>query len=160
MIFVTVGTNEAPFDRLLRLVQSVGYADQLVVQYGASSVRPPARELVESMPFETLIEHVRSARAVVTHAGVGSVIVSLSEGRKPIVLARRQELGEAVDDHQVDFARRFAAAGLVTLVESADELRAALQQPAEADVRSALGRSSRLAAELRSYLGAEIARRR
>jgi UDP-N-acetylglucosamine transferase subunit ALG13 len=158
MIFVTVGTNEAPFDRLLHLVDSLGMPDDLIVQHGSSSVRPAARELVDFVPFDTLIEHVRAARAVVTHAGVGSVIVSLSQGKRPIVVARRQRHGEAVDDHQVDFARRFASAGLVTLVESSDELRRALELTADAP--QAFGGSSRLAAELRSVLGTEIARRR
>lgn len=157
MIFVTVGTNEAAFDRLLQLVDSLGLADELVVQHGSSAVRPSARELVDFMPFATLIERVRAARAVVTHAGVGSVIVSLSEGKKPIVVARREQHGEAVDDHQVDFARRFEAAGLVTLVETAEELRAALELGAEAP--DVLGGSSRLATELRALLGREIARR-
>jgi UDP-N-acetylglucosamine transferase subunit ALG13 len=158
MIFVTVGTNEAPFDRLLQMVDGLGRSAELVVQYGASSVRPAAGELHDFLPFEDVVDHVRRARAVVTHAGVGSVIVALTGGKRPIVVARLHRHGEAVDDHQVDFAARFQRAGLVTVVETADELERALAESSE--LGSAVDRSSPLAAELRSFISGAIARRR
>ena len=43
-----------------------------------------------------------------------------------IVMPRRHELGEAVDDHQVGLARRLGASGLVTLVEDQAQLTAAV----------------------------------
>ena len=69
---------------------------------------------------------IRRARVVVTHAGVGSVMVSLANGKRPVVVPRLKSFGEAVDDHQLQLGRRFAAAGLVTLVEAPDGLGAAL----------------------------------
>ena len=75
-----------------------------------------------------MVESVTRARVVVTHAGVGSVLVALGAGKRPVVVPRRGRFGEAVDDHQVDFARRFEQAGLVTLVEDADGLEDALAQ--------------------------------
>ena len=61
------------------------------------------------------------------HAGVGSVMISLANGKRPIVMARRREFGEHVDDHQLELARRLEASGLVTLVEDGDALREALE---------------------------------
>ncbi len=155
MIFVTVGTNEAPFDRLLEAVAQLPAGEELVVQHGASSVRVPGAELVDFLPFEQIVQHIRRARAVVTHAGVGSIIVALSNGKRPVVAPRLKRFGEAVDDHQLHFGRRFSDAGLVTLVESADGLADALGS-AEHEAPTLAG-SGALAAELRGFLEQELA---
>jgi UDP-N-acetylglucosamine transferase subunit ALG13 len=122
MIFVTVGTNEARFDRLLHAVESLEF-DDVVVQCGSSSFRPKNATCFDFLAFERLVEYVRSASAVVTHAGVGSIAVTLANGRRPIVVPRLQRYGEAVDDHQVALARRLERSGLVTLVEDPAQLR-------------------------------------
>lgn len=117
MIFVTVGTNEARFDRLVEAAASIDIGEELVVQRGASTVCPENAEVHDFLPFELLVDFVRSSRAVVCHAGVGSIMVALANGKRPIVIPRLRKFGEAVDDHQLVFARRFEAEGLVTLAE-------------------------------------------
>ena len=52
--------------------------------------------------------HIRDARVVVTHAGVGSAMVSLANGKRPVVVPRRKSFAEAVDDHQLQLGRRLA----------------------------------------------------
>jgi UDP-N-acetylglucosamine transferase subunit ALG13 len=131
MIFVTVGTNETPFDRLVRAVDNLELDEELVVQHGSSTVRPEGARCVDFLPFEELVEHVRRARLVVSHAGVGSVLVALSSGRRPIVVPRLRRFGEAVDDHQAAFAKRLHAAGMVQLVKDPGELRDALTSSVE-----------------------------
>jgi exopolysaccharide biosynthesis glucuronosyltransferase PssE len=152
VIFVTVGTNEAPFDRLLRAVDELQLDEELVVQHGASSVRPRGATCLESLAFDDLVEHVRGARVVVTHAGVGSILVGRANGRRPVVVPRLQRFGEAVDDHQLGLARRLAADGVVTLVEEAVSLRQALASPPPAAVESVGIAADGLEAELRAFL--------
>jgi UDP-N-acetylglucosamine transferase subunit ALG13 len=131
MIFVSVGTHEAPFDRLLRAVYDLELDDELVVQYGPSSIRSDRAAEFAYLPFDEVVDYIRQARAVVMHAGVGSVMISLANGKRPIVMARRQEFGEHVDDHQLELARRMQASGLATLVEDRDTLAAALAEAAQ-----------------------------
>jgi len=131
MIFVSVGTHEDPFDRMLNAVYGLELDEELVVQYGPSSVRCERAREHEYLAFDEVVECIRSARAVVMHAGVGSVMISLANGKRPIVMARRHEFGEHVDDHQVELARRMEASGLVTFVDDAESLRAALSRDAE-----------------------------
>jgi UDP-N-acetylglucosamine transferase subunit ALG13 len=121
MILVTVGATYYPFDRLLAAVETIEHADVLV-QHGASSVRPRNARCVEFMPFEEVLEHIRAAHVVVTHAGTGSILVALANGKRPVVVPRRREFGEAIDDHQVEFARALAPSGLVTVVEDPETL--------------------------------------
>lgn len=120
MIVVTTGTNGVPFDRLLRAVAQPD-DEELVVQHGPSRVRPTGARCVEFVPYDELRALVLRARVVITHGGVGSILLALAAGRRPIVVPRLAELGEAVDDHQLHLGRRLSLDGHVLLVE--DERR-------------------------------------
>jgi UDP-N-acetylglucosamine transferase subunit ALG13 len=151
VIFVTVGTNEARFDRLLRGIEDLGRDEEVLVQHGHTPPTGcPNCIFVDFLPFEQMLETMRQARVVVTHAGVGSVMVALSVGKRPVVVPRRQALGEAVDDHQLQLGRRFAETGLVTLTESEQGLHDAIQQPSEASMP--VSTHSALAREIRGVL--------
>ena len=54
-----------------------------------------------------------AADVVITHGGAGSVLTALSAGKVPVVLPRRTDQGEHVDDHQVRMVASLAARGLV-----------------------------------------------
>ncbi|HVD49761.1 MAG TPA: glycosyltransferase [Gaiellaceae bacterium] len=148
MIFVTLGTQAYQFDRLLRGLDGIG--ERLVVQGGASGFRPRGATWFDYLEYPQLVEQMRSARVVVSHAGVGSVMTSLAEGKRPVVVPRLKRFGEAVDDHQLPFARRLAEGGLLTLVEDVSGLAAAVAETPAAP--PSLGGESRLAADLRDYL--------
>jgi UDP-N-acetylglucosamine transferase subunit ALG13 len=159
VIFVTVGTNEAPFDRLVSGVSGLAGREEVVVQHGASAVRPEGATCIGFLPFDELVELVRRARVVVTHAGVGSIMVALSQGKRPIVVPRLGRFGEAVDDHQVPFARRLSERGLVTVVDDPSLLPAAIDDahaPVELESTGRLGLAQDLATYLRTLVdGAE-----
>ena len=116
MILVTIGTNEQPFDRLVRSAAALDVAEPLVVQHGSSRVPHGRGEWVDFVSFEELSSRMEQARVVVCHAGVGSIMLARRCGKHPIVVPRRLHLGEAVDDHQFPIARRLHANGVVTLL--------------------------------------------
>jgi UDP-N-acetylglucosamine transferase subunit ALG13 len=151
LIFVTLGTQAFQLDRLLRALDRLPGDEELVIQCGRASFRPPRAVWFDQLSFEDLGDHVRRARVVVCHAGVGSVLIALEHGRRPVVVPRLKEYGEAVDDHQVGFARRLAAAGHVRLVEDLETLGKALAEP-EGTVTHRAGGGA-LAQDLRAYLG-------
>lgn len=158
MIVVTVGTNEARFDRLLEAVATLRVQDEILVQYGSSSVRPAnAARSHEFLPFDDLLEEMRGARVVVMHAGIGSIMSALACGKRPVVVPRLVRFREAVDDHQLPVARRLETAGLVTLVEDLSRLEEAVIAAAEA-VDVSVGPDERLVAELREYIAAHTGR--
>jgi UDP-N-acetylglucosamine transferase subunit ALG13 len=155
MIVVTIGTNEQPFDRLIRAARALD-TDELLVQYGSSREPHGRGEWVEFLSFDELAAKAREARAVVCHAGVGSIMLARRCGHTPIVMPRRHHLGEAVDDHQVFLAKRLAKSGIVTLVEDAEELAAALTGAgavaAGAAAGDGLSGAGALTADLRAVL--------
>ena len=90
MIFVSVGTHEAPFDRMLRAVYDLELEEELVVQYGPSTIRSERAWKPSTSRSTRSSEYIQQSRAVVMHAGVGSVMISLANGKRPIVMARRR----------------------------------------------------------------------
>jgi UDP-N-acetylglucosamine transferase subunit ALG13 len=122
VIFVTVGTHHQPFERLLG---ALGDLDgELVVQYGPGNAPANASRAKPFMPFDAMLEAFREADTVITHAGVGSIICASREGHVPLVVPRRHELGEHVDDHQVELTRALAERGSVVAVWDVDALTA------------------------------------
>ena len=154
MIFVSVGTHETPFDRLLQAVSDLALDEELVVQHGLSPIRSEGATEFDYLPFDRVLEYVRDARAIVTHAGVGSVMLALANDKRPIVMARRHRFGEAVDDHQVELAARLEAAGLVSVVEDTSDLADTLA----ADARPPVLDSNEpwLGASLGTYLATQL----
>ena len=132
MIFVTVGTHHQRFDRLLNAL--VDLDDDLVVQYGPG--RPPSgvTHAEAFMTFDAVLEALREADVVITHAGVGSILCAIREGHVPLVVPRRRELGEHVDDHQVELARALDERGSVIAVWDVSKLaEAAAATPSRRD---------------------------
>jgi beta-1,4-N-acetylglucosaminyltransferase len=151
MIFVTVGSSKIPFDRLLRAIDRAAIDEEIVVQLGASTIRPRCSQSVDFLSYEQFVEHVRLARVIVTHAGVGSIVTTLAERKRPVVVPRQAQYDEAVDDHQVVFARRCAELGLVTVLEDVDRLARAIADHA-ADGLVFGSTPSPIEVELRSYI--------
>ena len=151
MIFVTVGSSKSPFDRLLRAVDTACIDEDVVVQHGVSSVRPRNAECVGFLDFDGFVARIEQARVVVTHAGVGSIMTSLAHGKRPVVVPRRADFGEAVDDHQLPFARRADELGLVELVEAESDLSEAIRAYRGGHGATATARSP-IEVELRQYI--------
>jgi len=129
VIFVTAGTNEQPFERLASYAARLDGEEELVVQYGSARGEHGRGRWVDFLAWEEMVELMTAARAVVAHAGMGSILLAQRCGKRPIVVPRRGDLGEAVDDHQDPIARRLAREGMVLLADDEEALGAALALP-------------------------------
>ena len=125
MIFVTVGTHQQPFERLVRALDALP-ADQLVVQHGPA--RPPVgvARAAPYMSFAEMLGYFEAAQTVITHAGVGSILCATNAGHVPIVVPRLKRLGEHVDDHQAELIRELDRTGTVLAVWDVERLGRAL----------------------------------
>jgi UDP-N-acetylglucosamine transferase subunit ALG13 len=128
LIFVAVGT-QMPFDRLIRTVdQWAGTCVQadVVAQVGPSTYKP---ENIRTCPFlspRDFRQHIEKAKAVVSHAGMGTIITALELGKPILVMPRLASLGEHRNDHQVATAKRFVAQGRIQVACDEQELENAL----------------------------------
>jgi beta-1,4-N-acetylglucosaminyltransferase len=159
VILVIVGSSRLPFDRLMNALHGLPRNEELIVQGGASTAPPPHARRFDYLEFNALVELIRQARVVVTHAGVGSIMTVLAEGKRPIVVPRSRQAGELIDDHQIVLARRLAAAELVVAVEDLDDLPKAVEEGG-GDSNVSIAPDRRLIEDLRSYLESQIRRPR
>ncbi len=110
MIFVTVGTHEQQFNRLIqeidRLIEAKLITEEVFIQRGIQSTSPQKCSSAESIIYDQILENMKKARITITHGGPGSIMLSLSFGKIPIVVPRQAKYKEHVDNHQIDFTRR------------------------------------------------------
>ncbi|MCL5457526.1 multidrug MFS transporter [Loigolactobacillus coryniformis] len=109
MIFVTVGTHEQPFNRLLNyidnLVQKQIITEKVFIQTGFSTYEPRFCEWSKMLSYQDMISKISSARIVITHGGPSSFTLPLRFNKVPIVVPRMKKYNEHVNNHQVEFVR-------------------------------------------------------
>ena len=163
MILLSLGTHQQSFPRALDLVEPLALGgEDLVIQHGSTPPRPemPNTTWVEFMSFEDVVEMMDKADSVVCHAGVGTIMTALQAEHTPVVIPRRADRGEHVDDHQMDIASRFAERGLVRCVTPETDLVPLLEPRGEnPDRRIGMG-STELRAAVSKAVAAKPGRRR
>ena len=127
MIFVTVGTHEQQFNRLVKAVDDLAadgtIAEPVFQQTGYSDYVPEHCEHSQFVPAQRMQELMGQASVVITHGGPSSFVEAMVAGSKaPVVVPRRAEYGEHVNDHQVDFVRIVAEriGGIVPVYDVAE----------------------------------------
>jgi UDP-N-acetylglucosamine transferase subunit ALG13 len=139
LVFVTVGTDVHPFARIVewidRWLAGPGAGSRVVVQYGTSPAPAQAEGMhgEVSLPYSEMRRYISEAAVVVCHGGPGTIMEARRIGAEPIVVPRRHDLGEHVDNHQMHFARKLAANDGLRLAEDyaafAALLTAGVQDP-------------------------------
>lgn len=127
MIFVTVGTHEQPFNRLVQEIDNLKrdgvITEDVIMQTGYSTYEPKYCQWDKLIPYKQMIKNVEDARIVITHGGPASFIMPLQIGKTPIVVPRQKKFDEHVNDHQVEFARNVAERmGNIISVENITQL--------------------------------------
>uniref|UniRef100_A0A8C3GKC8 UDP-N-acetylglucosamine transferase subunit ALG13 n=1 Tax=Cairina moschata TaxID=8855 RepID=A0A8C3GKC8_CAIMO len=141
-VFVTVGTTS--FDELIaavssppamRALRSRG-CERLVLQIGRGALEPAPRRgaalALDVFRFkESLAEELRRADLVISHAGAGSCLETLEEG-KPLLVVINEKL---MDNHQLELAKQLHRDGHVlycncsTLVETLQSMDLSTLKP-------------------------------
>lgn len=109
MIFVTVGTHEQPFNRLLeevdRLKENGVITEDVIIQSGYSTFEPKHCKWQTLFSYDEMLQNVENARIVITHGGPASFIMPLQIGKIPVVVPRQYDFHEHVNNHQVEFTK-------------------------------------------------------
>ena len=109
MIFVTVGTHEQSFNRLIEYMDRWAKTvdEEVIIQTGVSSYEPVNCKWQQFFKQQEVYDLIEQARIVITHGGVSSYLDVLQRDKIPIVVPRTSKFHEHVNDHQLEFARRF-----------------------------------------------------
>lgn len=131
-VLVTIGSEKFPFRRALDTVLAASAGLDLVWQTGNTPVTDGELpgEVQAWWPGDELAAAARSADVVVTHAGVGSILMVLRSGACPVVIPRMSERGEHIDDHQIELSRVLEERGLVVVARPGDDIGHCISQAA------------------------------
>lgn len=130
MIFVTVGTHEQQFNRLIGAIDTLSGSgslrDSVLIQTGYSDYIPTHCEWTKFVAATDMKRLMTDADVVVTHGGPSSFLEAMAVGKKPVVVPRRAEYNEHVNNHQVEFVRLVSErrGGIIPVFEICDLLSA------------------------------------
>lgn len=113
MIFVTLGTQDKKFKRLLEAVEKLEIDEKIIVQAGSTDFESEKMEIHKFLNSKKFEQYMKEARIVITHAGVGTIISGLSMNKKMIVAPRKQEYKEHVNNHQEQILETFSKEGYI-----------------------------------------------
>lgn len=130
-VLVTVGSERFDFHRAIDMVLA-GVQDQDVSmkwQTGHTQLKTdlPGRT-AQWWPGDELARAARESDVVITHAGVGSILMVLRTGACPVIIPRSARAGEHIDDHQEQLAEVLESRGLVVVARPGDDVAKAIDE--------------------------------
>jgi UDP-N-acetylglucosamine transferase subunit ALG13 len=161
VILLTVGT-QLPFDRFVEIVDRIApqLPERIFAQVGYAQYRPANmdwRAFIGPIEFETLI---RTCSLIISHAGIGTVVMA-QKHRKPLILfPRRAALDEHRNDHQLATGRALAGrTGIGVAFDEAELLRLIMLPQAPIESVKALPERERLCSTIGRIVAEEQRRR-
>ena len=134
LIFVTLGTQDKAFPRLLEAIQkqidngNIKKEEKIIVQAGCTKFKSKNMEIKHYMSIKKFEQLVDEADLIISHAGVGTILTALKKNKKIIAAARLKEYGEHVNDHQLQILENFSEAGYLLALKDFDKLDVLLKK--------------------------------
>lgn len=117
MIFVTLGTQDKEFTRLLeaidREIEKGNIKERVVVQAGYTKYESKNMEIFDLISTDEFNKYIKSADLIITHGGAGSILTAIKNNKKVIAAARLYKYKEHTNDHQKQIVKEFADEGYI-----------------------------------------------
>ena len=156
MIFVAVGTQKFPFNRLLKKIDDLKeqgvLADQVFAQTGHSDYIPRNYGYKDFLSQEEFHSAIADCDILITHSGVATIISGLKLGKPVVVAPRFAVFGEHVDDHQLQIAQSFSDKNFVLMCRDLEGLADTVNQARTHEFAEYVSRREGILQTLREYL--------
>lgn len=128
VIFVTVGTHDQSFERLLAAMDELAseYDESVVAQVGHSEYEPERMEWFDFVSESEINDYYQDASVVVGHAGAGTILTALSYEKPLILMPRLEEEGEHLDDHQLELTDALRERNGIFVADTVGDLQGAI----------------------------------
>lgn len=155
MIFVSLGTQDKPFNRIidyiLKLKEEIKELEdiEIVFQIGQTKLSEEEKNKIEKLNEKTneekvsekinkeeknitvfnmlkpedMKKYIINSSIVITHAGVGTIMECIENNKDIIVLPRKEEDGEHVNNHQEEIAFEMEKKGLLYKVDTYEKMK-------------------------------------
>lgn len=130
MILVVTGT-QLPFDRLIKMLDEIApqLDEEIAAQVNGTGYLPQHVNTIDLLPPDEFDRLFSSARLIVAHAGIGTIITAMQQQKPIIIFPRIAALGEHRNEHQLATATKMKEAGWVYVATNKEELQSLLQKP-------------------------------
>lgn len=112
MIFVTLGTNDESFSRLLKAIdkeiENGVIKEKVVVQAGCTKYKSKNMKIMDLVPRDEFEKLISECDLLITHGGVGSILTGINKGKKVIAVPRLARYKEHGNDHQLQIVENFS----------------------------------------------------
>jgi UDP-N-acetylglucosamine transferase subunit ALG13 len=129
LILLTVGT-QLPFNRLISAVDDLAIEidEEIFGQIGDTHIQPknfPSSPSLSPVEFD---KKFQSAKIVISHAGIGTILTAKKYRRPIILFPRRSEFGEHRNDHQIDTCKQVIGTPGIYVAQDVDRLSFYMKQ--------------------------------
>lgn len=125
MIFITLGTQDKQFYRLLKIVDNAVekgiVKEEVIAQIGNTKFSSKNIKTYKFMSDKRLNQYFDDADLIVTHGGVGIITDSLKKKKKIFAVPRLKLYKEHVNDHQVQLVDKFDSLNYVKKIETYED---------------------------------------
>ena len=101
MIFVSLGTQDKPFVRLLDYLEHSNIKDKIIVQAGFTDYESKKFEIHKYLDKDDFDKYIDEADLVICHGGVGTIVSCLNKNKKVLAVPRLSKYKEHQNDHQL-----------------------------------------------------------
>ena len=129
MILVITGTHTQGFERLVAAMDTYSSSEKekVVIQIGSSNYIPKFATWFRFSDSDCIKELIEEADVIVAHAGAGTIIDVLKLGKPLVLLPRKKEFREIVDNQQLELAEKLSKSSRAIEVGDVDCLAGAIE---------------------------------
>lgn len=140
MIYATVGTQKFEFDRMLKYIDKAIeiklIQDKVIGQIGYCKYKPKNFKYFDFIPKEEINNIVNECEIIISHGGSGNIIENLKKQKKIIVIPRKSDLNEHIDNHQFELVKKLYEEKLILKAENEEEFMKCLKNIKKFEPRS------------------------
>lgn len=126
MIFVSLGTQDKSFTRLVEKIEELKKSgkikEEVVVQLGSTPYKSEYIKCIDFMSMEEFDKYLQNCRYLITHGGVGTILTALKYNKKVIAVPRLSKYNEHVNDHQLELIEAFSLDNYILGCKTLDDL--------------------------------------
>ncbi len=163
MIFVTLGSQKFPFNRLLKrvdaLIEEGIIQDEVFAQTGVSDYIPQHYAYKTFLDRDEFAAMTDKCDVFITHGGTGAIIGALKKGKKVIAVPRLAKYGEHVDDHQLQLIEQFEELGSIAACYDLENLGEAYEQVQWMEVAPYYSNTERIIESIELFLKEKVRER-
>lgn len=121
MIFVSLGTQDKPFVRLLDYLEHSDIKDKIIVQAGFTDYESKKFEIHKYLDKDDFDKYIDEADLVICHGGVGTIVSCLNKNKKVLAVPRLSKYKEHQNDHQLQIVNAYYQKGYLVMMNDGDD---------------------------------------